>query len=407
MVTAAWSVTLAQPTDPQQLLGEAVSRDHVGSQGDPKALRPCNLLFHPTLLGPSWHVAPEKGWMRACGCRGDSLTTHHSLWGQLLVLSSGHRSEAQDPLATQRQALRHSPSWSKGWLSIYPEPEVATGALEAVNLTGQWCPGACGLQGCCGGGTRALPRCGLHGDACRCFSACGPWTASLESGLTHWLEQTCGKVQRPTLQQTHRQSRRRVSGTPPASSGQAEGGVDVEALALGACVLPQCLASGDAGTHSQQRHKTTHPGLPAPWPQSPLDGGAGRGNPSSTGRTQLAGGRLLPTRGCSFPGTHAVIPQCGAGPPDSPAPRPSYSLAKAALGWSSPGEAQGGGARATAGHQEPIWSARCHPAFLTPEHSLELRPAPSTPSSSQTLPSSRGEARFSHPKMALHATVSQ
>lgn len=44
-------------------------------------------------------------------------------------------------------------------------------------VKGQRTPRACGLQGCCRGGTWALPRCSLHGDVSRC----GPWTASLGS----------------------------------------------------------------------------------------------------------------------------------------------------------------------------------------------------------------------------------
>ena len=71
-------------------------------------------------------------------------------------------------------------------------------------------------------------------------------------------------------------------------------------------------------------------------PKAP-DRGVGRGSPSPTRKTQMAGGRLPAPKSCSFPGTHTVTPQRGAGPRDSPAPHPSYSLAKAGLGWSSPG----------------------------------------------------------------------
>lgn len=68
-----------------------------------------------------------------------------------------------------------------------------------------------------------------------------------------------------------------MSGTPTASNGRGKMEWTRGMLTLGdswtwgpprlgqqgvsPCLLPQCLASGDAGTHSQKRHRTTHPGL--------------------------------------------------------------------------------------------------------------------------------------------------
>lgn len=77
-------------------------------------------------------LAPEPGSESSgpfsASPAGSGLLDHGEVCSQ--------KSEAQDPLPTQRQALHHSPSWSKGWLSVYPAPEVATGAPEAVKLTG-------------------------------------------------------------------------------------------------------------------------------------------------------------------------------------------------------------------------------------------------------------------------------
>ena len=138
-----------------------------------------------------------------------------------------------------------------------------------------------------------------------------------------------------------------MSGTPTASNGRGKMEWTRGMLTLGdswtwvrpgsasrACLLVSFLSAWHQEMLGHTARKGTEPPTQASLlgdPKAP-DRGVGRGSPSSTRKTQMAGGRLPAPKSCSFPGTHTVTPHRGAGPPDSPAPHPSYSLAKAGLG---------------------------------------------------------------------------
>lgn len=105
----------------------------------------------------------------------------------------------------------------------------------------------------------------------------------------------------------------------------------------------------------------------------------------------MAGEDFPPPEGALSWDSRCYCPR-GARPPGFTSSPPLLQPGQGSLGWSSPGRLRDAGARAAAGHQEPIWPVRHHPALLTPECSLELRPAPSTPELVTDTALSRGEA---------------
>lgn len=141
-----------------------------------------------------------------------------------------------------------------------------------------------------------------------------------------------------------------MSGTPTASNGRGKDGVDTgnadpgglldlgpaQARPAGPVSLSPSLVPGIRRCWNTQPEKAqNHPPRPpcSVIPKPPMEE-RGEGAPPQHRRLRWLEEEFLPPKVAPSPG-HTVTPQ--RGPPDSPAPHPSYGLAKAGLGWSSPG----------------------------------------------------------------------